>query len=194
MATVNQVGVGLSGSTGTGTFVGSTSPTLITPTLGVATATSINFSTTSGIIGTTTNNNAAALSVGEYISSQINAPGNSYTSTGVPQDLTSISLTAGDWDVEGNILWYGDGSTTIATVNGWISTTSATLPDPSLIAAISYGLTTFTPFSAGNYIGFTVPKVRVSIASTQTVYISGNAIFGIATLHFVGGIYARRVR
>jgi hypothetical protein len=43
MATVNQVGVGLSGSTGTGTFVGSTSPTLITPTLGVVTATSINF-------------------------------------------------------------------------------------------------------------------------------------------------------
>lgn len=43
MATNNQVNVGLSGQTGTGSFVGSTSPTLVTPTLGVASATSINF-------------------------------------------------------------------------------------------------------------------------------------------------------
>jgi hypothetical protein len=43
MATVNQLGVGLVGSTGSGSFVGTTSPTFVTPTLGVATATSINF-------------------------------------------------------------------------------------------------------------------------------------------------------
>jgi hypothetical protein len=43
MATVNQIGLGLSGSTGTGTFVGNSSPTLVTPTLGAASATSINF-------------------------------------------------------------------------------------------------------------------------------------------------------
>jgi hypothetical protein len=40
---VNAVGNALTGSTGTGTFVGATSPTLVTPTLGVASATSINF-------------------------------------------------------------------------------------------------------------------------------------------------------
>lgn len=43
MTTINAVGNGLSGETGTGNFVGSTSPTLITPILGVASATSINF-------------------------------------------------------------------------------------------------------------------------------------------------------
>lgn len=43
MTTINAVGNGLAGATGTGSFVGSTSPTLITPTLGVANATSINF-------------------------------------------------------------------------------------------------------------------------------------------------------
>ena len=42
MATQNAVNVGLSGSTGSGSFVGSISATLVTPTLGVATATSIN--------------------------------------------------------------------------------------------------------------------------------------------------------
>lgn len=43
MATRNQVDVALSGSTGTGNFVGANTPTLITPVLGVASATSVNF-------------------------------------------------------------------------------------------------------------------------------------------------------
>lgn len=43
MTTNNTVNTSLSGQTGTGTFVGSTSPVLVTPTLGAATATSINF-------------------------------------------------------------------------------------------------------------------------------------------------------
>lgn len=41
--TNNAVNTSLSGQTGTGNFVGATSPTLITPAIGVATATSINF-------------------------------------------------------------------------------------------------------------------------------------------------------
>lgn len=43
MATNNSVDVPLSGSTGTGNFVGANTPTLITPVLGAATATSVNF-------------------------------------------------------------------------------------------------------------------------------------------------------
>jgi hypothetical protein len=41
MATNNAVNVGLSGTTGSGSFVGSTSPTLTTPNIGSATATSL---------------------------------------------------------------------------------------------------------------------------------------------------------
>jgi hypothetical protein len=47
MTTNNSVNVGLSGSTGSGSFVGSTSPNLVTPGLGAASATSINFGQTS---------------------------------------------------------------------------------------------------------------------------------------------------
>lgn len=46
MATVNAVGNSLTGSTGSGNFIGGTSPTLVTPGLGVSTATSINFGVT----------------------------------------------------------------------------------------------------------------------------------------------------
>ncbi len=43
MATNNNVNTPLSGNTGTGNFVGANTPTLITPVLGVATATSLGF-------------------------------------------------------------------------------------------------------------------------------------------------------
>jgi hypothetical protein len=43
MTTQNSVDVGLSGNSGTGSFVGNNSPTLVSPSLGVAAATSINF-------------------------------------------------------------------------------------------------------------------------------------------------------
>lgn len=46
MAVINQVGNALTGSTGSGSFVGATSPTLLTPILGVASATSMNFGQT----------------------------------------------------------------------------------------------------------------------------------------------------
>lgn len=42
MTTNNAVNTGLSGTTGSGNFVGANSPTLITPVLGVATGTSFN--------------------------------------------------------------------------------------------------------------------------------------------------------
>lgn len=43
MATNNSTNTTLAGQTGTGTFAGSTSPTFVTPVLGAASATSINF-------------------------------------------------------------------------------------------------------------------------------------------------------
>lgn len=53
MTTINNTGNGLSGSTGSGSHVGSTSPTLVTPVLGVATATSLTFG--GGVLSTYTN-------------------------------------------------------------------------------------------------------------------------------------------
>lgn len=52
MATNNGLNTSLSGQTGTGSFVGSTSPTLATPNIGVATATSLTFG--GGVLSTYT--------------------------------------------------------------------------------------------------------------------------------------------
>ena len=75
MATQNSVGTGLAGQTGTGAFVGATSPTLVTPNLGTPSA--INLSNASGTLPsgvtgniTTLGTQTAALNMGTH---QINA-------------------------------------------------------------------------------------------------------------------------
>ena len=191
MATVNSVGNGLSGATGTGNFVGATSPTLVTPTLGAASATSLTFSSTSGIIGTTTNNNAAAGSVGEVIQSQI-AIGSavSITSNAVT-NLTSISLTAGDWDVWGNVNFFPNTTTTLTNIRCGISTTTAVLPDASLNSSMYAGAQTGANLPQQ---GLAAPYQRISLASTTTVYIVALTVFSISTCTMGGMITARRAR
>lgn len=188
MATNNAVNSGLAGTTGTGSFVGSTSPSLVTPTLGAATATSLTFSpTTGGIVGTTTNDNADAGKVGEFISSVL-ASGSAVSLTSTTSaDITSISLTAGDWDVFGNIGFIFTG-TTSPSWNCWISATSATAPDISLYSggAILGALTTG--------VGDATPYFRASLSGTTTIYLSARANFAGGSATGCGGIYARRVR
>lgn len=192
MATNNAVNTSLSGQTGTGTFVGATSPTLVTPTLGAATATSLAFSpTTGGIIGTATNDNAGAEKVGELVNSLISSATPLSLTTLTVTNLTSISLTAGDWDVWGNVGFTGGATTVIQVAIGFISTSSASLTDSSLYSSVYFGGS--TPFATA-VPGFCVPEQRLSLASTTTVYLEVFAQFSVSTCSAVGGIYARRRR
>lgn len=141
----------------------------------------------SSLIATNTNDNAASGYVGEFISSVI-ASGSAVTATSnASSNITSISLTAGDWDVSGNANLV-TGGTTPTIFGQWISTTSATIPDQSLYSAA----TSTATLSAGT--GGATPYKRLSLATTTTVYLScylGN-VSGNGTA--CGGIYARRAR
>jgi hypothetical protein len=301
MATNNQVNTGLSGSTGTGTFVGSTSPTIVTPRIGqindtngnamlhliptasavnyfnftnnaaggsvfmvadgtdtdialvltakgsqvvaiqgangsvspvviyngtglqhattlsfsntaasrtvtfpdatgtllmtgqaISTVPSIAFSSTSGVIGTTTNDNAASGSVGEFVSSIV-ADNTVSLTTATNTDATSISLTAGDWDVWGNVSLNGNGSTVVTTTLGWISSTSATLPASNIYATQLYAVAGALVYSVSPQ-SFCVPSRRFSLSGTTTIYLSARSVFTTSTSTLGGAIYARRVR
>ncbi len=169
-----------------------TNMNLTTPTLGVASATSLTFSSTSGIIGTTTNNDAAALSVGQYVSSVISDGAPVSVSTGTATEVTSISLTAGDWDVWGNIQVNGGASTNVTLIIGAINT-AVSLPGSQLYAANVYGAAGIVPFTTNN-IGFCVPGRRVTLSGTTTIYLITYANFSVSTLTTCGAIYARRRR
>lgn len=149
---------------------------------------SVAFSpTTKGIVGTTTNNNAAAGYVGEYIDSYVPVGSSVAITTGTATNLTSISLTAGDWQVGGNIRLVGTTQTLTRTFVGTY-TTSATLPPTALINEFDGNLTTF--FCGGGL----APEQRYALSGTTTIYLVGNIVFTTGTASMSGYLWARRIR
>jgi len=143
------------------------------------------------VLGTSTNNNAPAGYVGEYVSSQIPLASATSLTTGTPKNITSISLTAGDWDVSGNIFFLASGGTGFfGAAVAAISTTSATNPDNSLISSIGGAATLISN------IGLSVFTQRLSLSGSATVYLVATAAsYGAGTgVTGCGFIGARRVR
>lgn len=156
-------------------------------TLPAHTTSSITFSpTTGGIVGTTTNDNAAAGKVGEFVQSNIGTGSAISISASTSTNITSISLTAGDWDVQGSVILIPTGIATI--YQGGINNTTATLPDGSLKTVLQ------PPSATGNSWGFTVPTQRFSLSGTTTIYLVGFIAFSTGTATAAGNIQARRMR
>lgn len=207
-----------SAATGSGGPVLTTTPTLVTPVLGVATATTINkitftqpatgatlalvdgttlTQTTSTSVGkgqylaTSTNDNATAGNVGEFIQSTIAVGSAVALTTNTAANVTSITLTAGDWDLWGTVLFSAAGTTTLTIVAAGLNTTSATLS----VTPESYSATTYF----GNVItGFTptqnVGPTRITTSGSTTVFLIGFSTFGVSTCSAYGSIQARRAR
>ena len=156
---------------------GSTSPIWTVP--------SIAFNpTTQGIVGTTVADNASSGYVGEFISSVVSSGSAVSIPDDTDVDVTSIALTAGDWDIHGNV-YFIDAGNFIRGV-AWCSTTSSSMPDKSLTNQIAIAANTSEQ-------GISTPYLRVNVSSPTTVYLSCHAVFS-STMGVCGGIYARRVR
>lgn len=138
--------------------------------------------------GTTTNDNAASLMVGEFVSSAIASGSAVSLTTATAANITSISLTAGDWDVEGNVNFSASTATVTGTSAG-ISSTSATLPADGTEAYSGVQVTLVSEVDS-----VTMPRKRISIAGTTTVYLVGKSTFSAGTVTAFGSISARRVR
>lgn len=141
--------------------------------------------------GTSTNDNAAAGDIGEFISSTIASGSAVSLTTATATNVTSISLTAGDWDVSGAGFTNPSLGNATAVLVG-ISLTSATLP------SFNAGDTNYHAMvTTATDISTTVLPVgpwRVSVGSTTTVYLVGSVTFGSGTASMHGTLRARRVR
>jgi hypothetical protein len=145
--------------------------------------------TSPGIVGVTDGSNALAGTVGEYVSSTVIATGTGLTSS-TATNATSISLTAGDWEVNGSLAFNFGASTVPSYVYGAISTTSATLPgSASPLSMFFQG-----SISTGSETNFVVPTLRINVTTTTTVYLVGQASFSVSTAGLGGYLRARRVR
>jgi len=153
----------------------------------------VNTATTSqvAITGTNTNDSAASGNVGEYISATVlRAAAITTTNSTAFQSLTSISLTAGDWDVTGVAAEFGGTATTGFDLEVYVGT-SATAADGAY--AVNIGETTSTSNGNGDS-GTCIPNVRISLSTTTTVYIMVVTQFTTGTGKVYGRISARRIR
>src|SRR5262249_14262350 len=76
---------------------------------------------------TATNDSASAGNLGEYVSSTIPSGSAVSLTTNTQANVTSIPLTAGDWDIDAVAQFTGNVATTVSSQEAGISTTTATL-------------------------------------------------------------------
>lgn len=142
---------------------------------------------TQGIIGTPTNNDAAAGKVGEYVESIVGVT--NFTTTAQFGDLTSIALTAGDWDVSVVAQAVLNG----ATMSSWLIGASvhpgndATGLDPG--TSVSQ-----LPPLVQSGVTASLPTMRFSLAAPATIYLKYYSVYAAGNPQCEGRINARRVR
>jgi hypothetical protein len=236
MATRNQIDVGLSGQTGTGSFVGSTSPTITTPVIAQindasgnielslsATASAVNYLSvanaatgtapnisamgsdtdvalnfigkgTSGVIvqGRSTNTSPPTGYIGEFISSNITSGSAVNLTTATPASVTSISLTAGDWNVWGAIAFQSGSGTSVNQLIASISPTNNALPPTVLAVDYNQSINNYAPFVGITTFTLPISMGRLTLAATTTVYLVAQGTFTVNTLIAYGFIAARR--
>lgn len=184
---VARGGTGVGTSTGSGSNVLSASPTFT----GTALFATIN---PTNITGTNTNDNAAVGAIGETVSSTITFAAKGTNTNNVARNVTSISLTAGDWDVQGcaSFNYATLAATSASQLSAAISQTSATIPDDGYQA---YGLIVNPTAGAQTLLASCpLPRRRISLASTTTIYLVSQMSGVGGTLQSFGFIQARRVR
>ena len=134
-----------------------------TPPNSVSPATIATFRNDTGCqhLGTQTNDTAAAGWVGESIFAQRLQGSGIALPNGSPVNITQITLTAGDWDVTGNVAGTSS-ATSYANIAVALSTTSASFPDGSLTAIMG---------PSGAACGAIAPTQRFSVAGSTTIYL-----------------------
>lgn len=140
--------------------------------------------------GTTTNDSATAGNVGQYLFTNVPISSAVTLLNITPANIASLSLTAGDWDVWGSVITNPNASTTTSFVAAGLTTSSATLPTPPN----SGGFAVSGPAATGAQIALPAGMMRLSLASTTTVYLVAEVFFSISTMSAFGFIGARRMR
>lgn len=152
---------------------------------------------TTGLIGTTTNNNAVAGSWGEFVTSSVSSAGAVVTvssNTPVTVVSTGATVTAGDYDVQGLTCYISGAATSFTVYKQGIGTTTNTFG--------ALGSYTSSQFAAMVPLATTTsencqqtPLTRVSLSGTSNVFMVAAPIFSVSgTITAYGFMRLRRVR
>jgi hypothetical protein len=140
---------------------------------------------------TATNDNAAAGLVGETPFSQVLAGSAVALVSGTAKTITSLTLTAGDWEVSAWLGLVGNASTTytqmivgVSTVTDVVSFLPGNYQERDNAALVIGGLSPTLILGPG----------RISLSSTTIIYLVGRCTFSVSTMSAFGMIRARRPR
>lgn len=163
--------------------------------LGPITPSAVGVAAIGQIPGTATNDSASAGNVGEYVSSSVVFGSAISLTTSTAANITSISLTAGDWDISALGYFNAAGTTNIALAEVSINSTSATRNNATVgaFSQLAYGAAGLVLGGTG-VISESIPTFRVSIATPTTYFFVGYSVFTVSTNTAYGMIHARRVR
>lgn len=145
---------------------------------------------------TATNDSASAGKVGEYIESVISLASAVSLVNSTSANLTSISLTAGDWDVSVQFGFTGGTTTNVFNVEGSVSLASAT-HDFTVgrgAGVLPFNTSTFNNLATDHPLGVHIGPVRMSLSTTTTIYAVASSVFSTSTCKVFGIIRARRIR
>ncbi len=151
------------------------------------------FTNPNGTVGITGGGSAAAGINGEVISSTKLIGSAVSLTMATPANVTSIALTAGDWDVQGQVTFVAGSASIIAggLFEAGINSTTATLPVdgseayqgmPTAIVTTSFNQTV------------TIARKVINISAGATQYLVAEATFTAGTVTAYGNITARRIR
>lgn len=134
--------------------------------------------------GVTDGSSGTVGNIGEEVESTSSSV--SISSSGTATNLTSITLSAGDWDVCGSFQFNGSAAITTARVS--INTASATLK------GFPYDCVLNVNFTASTTNMISTPIQRVNVSASTTLYLVGFCNFVSGSVTAAGFIRARRVR
>lgn len=132
--------------------------------------------------GVTDASSAAAGTIGETLT--VTGSSTISLTTATITNMASVTLTAGDWIVEGNVAHASTAGTTSVTA-GFNTTTSA-------IDAVPNRLQLVAAYTGTNCMP--VPSKRVNVAASTTIYLNMAVGFSSGTCTGQGYITARRIR
>lgn len=145
-------------------------------------------------VGTATNDNAIAGNIGEYMESVVLSGAAVALVTATSKTITSITLTPGDWDIDGTVVILPANTTNVTQMAGSISATNNALDTtPGRYAEPPFPSAGFV-YNGAKAPHIPTPTQRVSITANTTYYLVALASFTVSTCSAFGSIRARRVR
>lgn len=144
------------------------------------------------IPGSVTNDSASAGNIGEFASGNLLVGSALNLSSAAATNVVALPLTAGDWDVWGQVIFKSGALTVVTQLDSGVGTTSGTLPALTSGGSSQLGL-------GGGLTGIgdtSVPvgPARISLSAAGTAFLVGALTFSVSTASAYGVIQARRRR